>query len=114
MDRRKILPGFIVMAAAVSSASATVTDWGVLGTLEAGAFFANPGAFSDTILFNLPSVNDVTSTTVANNNLGVLNLQNGQVSLFREAGAIDTLIGSYSFDGTTGSTFHSFLSLTSG
>lgn len=114
MVRNKVLPGLFVIAAAVNTASAAVTDWGVHGNLEAGSFFVAPGAFSDTVLFNLPTINDVTSVTVANNNLNVLNIQNGQVSLFREAGAVDTLIGSYAFNGTTGSTPHPQLGLTAG
>jgi hypothetical protein len=36
------------------------------------------------------------------------------VSLFREAGATDTLIGNYTFDGTTGSTWHTMANLTAG
>jgi hypothetical protein len=101
-------------ALATLGAQATTTDWGVHDTLEVSATLVSAGAFSDLILFSIPGASDITSTTVSNNLAGVLNITGGAVSLYQEAGAVDTLVGSYSFDGTTGSTGHSSLGLAAG
>lgn len=102
------------MAVGVAYADDVTTNWGVHGDLEVAAVTHDPGSFTDTISFSIPGTSNISSTTVANNLLTVLNLQGGSVSLFREAGATDTLLGQYNFDGTTGSTWHSFLSLGAG
>ena len=108
----------LLAAAALSAlacgAQATTIDWGVHGDLEVAAVLTDPGAFSDIINFSIPGTSDIASTTVANNLMTVLNLNDGMVSLYQEAGAVDNLVGSYSFDGTTGSTWHSMLNLTAG
>jgi hypothetical protein len=108
----------LLAAAALSTlafgAQATDVDWAEHGTLELAAFAVDPGSFTDTVMFSIPGTSTVSSTTVANNLLSVLNIENGMVSLFAEAGATDTLIGTYSFNGTTGSTWHSFDSLGAG
>jgi hypothetical protein len=111
----KLLAAAALAAVAVGAYADDVNqDWGAHGDLELLAIGHNPGSFTDTITFSIPSLSDVSSTTVANNLLSVLNLENGSVSLFREAGATDTLIGSYTFDGTTGSTWHTMSGLTAG
>jgi len=109
----KLLAAAAISALAVS-ANATTVDWGNHDNLELAAIFAKPGSFEDMIMFSIPGMSNVSSTTVANNLMNLVNISNGMVSLFREAGATDTLIGSYSFDGTTGSTWHTFSSLTAG
>jgi len=97
------------------SANATTTDWGEHGDLELAAALVDPGAFEDMITFTIPGTSDISSTTVANNLLSVLNLEDGMVSLYMEGGdAEDTLMGQYSFDGTTGSTWHTTAGLTAG
>ena len=108
----------LLAAAAISalalSANAATTDWGVHADLELAAALVDPGAFSDMITFSIPGTSDISSTTVANNLLSLLNIDGGSVSLYREAGDADTLLGSYSFDGTTGSTWHTTMGLTAG
>ncbi len=69
---------------------------------------------SDVITFSIPGTSDISSTTVANNLMSVLNITGGSVSLYHEMGATDTLLGSYSFDGTTGSTWHTMTNLMAG
>jgi hypothetical protein len=108
----------LLAAAAISvlalNANATTTDWGVHSDLEVAAALVDPGAFEDMINFSIPGTSDIASTTVANNLLSVLNLADGMVSLYMEAGDTDTLLGQYSFDGTTGSTWHSTSGLVAG
>lgn len=109
----KILAAAALSAMAVG-AQATDVDWADHETLELAAILANPGAFTDNIMFSIGIPSHLSSTSVANNLLSVLNVEDGKVSLFMEAGATDTLIGSYDFDGTTGSTWHTFTSLAAG
>jgi hypothetical protein len=109
----------ILAAAAMSvlavGAQATDVDWGAHGPLEVTAILVDhTGSFTDNIMFSVDTMSNLSSTTVANNLLSVLNIDNGMVTLFKEAGATDTMIGSYSFDGTTGSTWHTFTSLAGG
>ena len=108
----------LLAAAAISAlalgANATTTDWGGHADLEVAAALVDPGAFSDMITFTIPGTSDIASTTVANNLLSMLNIDNGMVSLYMEMGATDMLMGQYSFDGTTGSTWHTMAGLTSG
>ena len=98
------------------SAGATTTDWGAHDPLEVGVGLVNPGSFADAFLFNLSAASSLISTTVANNlgGGGVLSIADGTVQLYKEAGAVDQLIDSYSFDGTTGNTTHTFASLMAG
>jgi hypothetical protein len=108
----------LLAAAAVSvlalNANATTILWGNHDSLEIGAVLANPGAFDDFIKFSIPDSSNLSSTTVANNLTNVLGIDNGMVQLFQETSSGNTLVGQYSFDGTTGSTWHSFMSLGAG
>jgi hypothetical protein len=109
----------ILAAAAMSvlavGAHATDVDWGDHGPLQLTAILVDhAGSFTDNIMFTIPGASNISSTTVANNLMSFLNIDNGMVSLFKEAGDTDTLLGSYSFDGTTGSTWHTFSALTGG
>ena len=109
----------LLAAAAVSvlaiNANATTILWGNHDSLELGAVLADPGAFDDFIKFSIPGSSNLSSTTVAHNLTNVLGIDNGVVKLFQEgSGGSNTLVGQYSFDGTTGSTWHSFLSLGAG
>jgi hypothetical protein len=103
-----------VVGSLPAAASATTTDWGVHDALETAAPLTPVGSFEDTYLFTLPDTLNLSSTTVANNLTDVLGIADGMVQLFKEAGAVDTLLGAYSFDGTTGSTSHTFSALSSG
>jgi hypothetical protein len=117
--KMKLLVAAAAGAAAIN-AGATTVDWGVHDLLELTAILANPGAISDTINFSIASTpnlpNTITYTAVANNLTNVLGINNGRVELFRDnPGATpDVSLGGFSFDGTTGSTSHSFLSLVPG
>jgi hypothetical protein len=102
----------------MSAANATVTDWGVHSEFEsAQVTLDTPGIFTDFYTFTLPSVNDVSSVAVSNNLLTFSNIPAGNVSLFLgtygDANA-DTLLNSYTFDGTTGSTPHTVAGLSGG
>jgi len=111
----KLLAAAALSALAVGAYADDVnTNWGVHSDLEIAAVVHDPGAFTDTITFSIPGLSDISSTTVANNLLTLLSLENGSVSLYREAGEADTLLGNYSFDGTTGSSWHTVGGLTAG
>jgi len=105
----------LLAAAAISvlalGANATTVDWGVHGDLEVAAILDDPGVIDDIINFSIPGTSNLTSTTVANNLMTVLNIDSGMVSLFDSS---STLLGSYSFDGTTGSTWHTITNLSPG
>lgn len=102
------------LASVTLSTQAATYNWGPHASLEYHAGGAENGPLSDQFVFTLTSSTDITSTTVSNNLSTVLNLEDGMVSLYRQSGAADMLIGSYSFDGSTGSTWHSYLSLAPG
>lgn len=109
----------LLAAAAISmlalGANATTVDWGVHGDLEVAAILDNPGAIDDMITFSIPGTSNLASTTVANNLMSVLNITGGSVTLFKDnGGGSTTNLGSYSFDGTTGSTWHSMMGLAAG
>lgn len=95
-------------------AQAATTDWGSHGALEVSATITPVGSFEDNYLFNLASAYHLFSTAVSNNLTTALGIQGGTVSLFKEAGAIDTALGSFAFDGTTGSTTHAYGALAAG
>jgi hypothetical protein len=97
-----------------TSAFATTSDWGTHDTLEVGAAITPVGAFEDIYLFTLGSGNNAFSTTVANNLTTVLGIADGQVSLYETVGVVDTLIGGYAFNGTTGNISYAFGTLTGG
>jgi hypothetical protein len=100
---------FAAIVGALSlSAHASDTSWGPHGALEVGVNLASPGDFSDNFIFTLAQGAVVVSSAVSNNLGGVLQIDNGFVKLYKETGVEDTLLASYSFDGTTGSTFHNF------
>lgn len=98
------------------NAGATTTNWGAHDPLEVGVGLVSPGAFSDTFSFSLLDVTNLVSTTVANNlaSGGILGITSGTVNLYKEAGVVDQLVGSYAFSGTSGDATHSFLSLLAG
>lgn len=107
----------VALASAAAGANATVFDWGSHGSVEYGSVFNAPGSFEDFFAFNLTPGNSLASTAVSNNIPVITNILNGTVELFQgnywDATA-DTLVGTYNFDGTTGSSPYTFSSLTSG
>lgn len=95
-------------------AQASTTDWGVHDTLEIGVSLTPVGAFDDFFLFSVLSDQAAFSTAVANNLTDVLGVQGGKVDLYKEAGAVDTLAGSFNFGGATGNISHAFGTLSAG
>ncbi|CAH0354756.1 FxDxF family PEP-CTERM protein [Aquabacterium sp. CECT 9606] len=90
------------------NAQANTTDWGTHGTLELGSNLSEAGDINDIFKFVLGESSSVVSSAVSLGSPGLLNISNGAVKLYKEAGAEDTFLGSYTFDGTTGSTYHYF------
>jgi hypothetical protein len=95
------------------SAQAATDNWGTHDFAEVGAKVVS-GSFVDYFLFTLDPAATVTSTVVANNNLNILNIESGKYSLWSDGGdgvggAADAQIASFTFDGTTGSTFNSLI-----
>lgn len=97
-----------ILGALAVNAQASNTDWGSHGNLEVGVSLVSPGEIFDTFTFTLTDNVKVTSTAVSNNLGNILQIENGTVKLYKEAGQEDTFLGSFEFDGTTGSTSHSF------
>ena len=105
----------IAVAVAMSfSAHATTTDWGVHDPLELAASITPVGTFEDNYLFNLPTAHSLGSTAVSINLTYALDIQGGTVSLFKEGGAVDIALGSFAFDGTTGSTSFAYGAVAAG
>ncbi|RYH00385.1 MAG: PEP-CTERM sorting domain-containing protein [Alphaproteobacteria bacterium] len=90
------------------NAQAASTNWGEHGVLEIGTNLAAPGDINDTFTFTVGPGASLVSSAVLLGSPDLLNIENGLVKLYRETGIEDALLGSYSFDGTTGSTFHTF------
>ena len=112
---------FTLLATAAAIAStlafntqAATSDWGVHDALEVASVRTPVGSFNDTYQFSLANVETLFSTAVSNNLTSALNIAGGQVSLFREAGAVDTTVGSFAFNDVTGSISHAFGILTAG
>jgi hypothetical protein len=79
-----------------------------------GSAITSVGSFQDTCLFSPMEVSALFSTAVSNNLTNVLGLSDGMVSLYMEAGAVDTALGSFSFTDSTGSISHAFCALSAG
>jgi hypothetical protein len=90
------------------NAQAASTNWGDHGVLKIGTNLTAPGDINDTYTFTVGPGASLVSSAVLLGSPDLLNIENGFVKLYREQGIEDALLGSYSFDGTTGSTFHSF------
>lgn len=99
-------------ALAVTSALAfnvhAATDWGTHDTLEVAAAITPVGGFADSYLFSLTDARNLFSTAVSNNLTSVLGLSGGTVSLFKDARGVNASVGSFAFNGLTGSISHSF------
>jgi PEP-CTERM motif len=100
-------------ALSVSTQAASI-DWGTHAALEVGAAIAPTGTFTDNYTFTLSDSVNLFSTAVVNNLTTALGIENGLVSLFSEAGAVDVALGSFSFNDVTGSISHAFGALSAG
>lgn len=89
-------------------AQALTTDWGTHDQLEVAAVVTPVGAFNNTYLFSLTDSESLFSTAVSNNLTTALSITDGQVSLFKENGAVDAAVGSFAFNDVTGSISHAF------
>lgn len=112
-----------VAAASAFVAMAAHANTYNLGLLDVNHPIAAPaavgvGAFDDVLNFSVNTAGTVGSATVANNlSLGgvgsnTFSITDGLVKLFNKDS--NTLVGSYSFDGTTGSSTSFFNSISSG
>ena len=89
-------------------AQALTTNWGTHDQLEVSAIVTPVGAFNNTYQFSLTDTESLFSTAVSNNLTTALSITGGAVSLFKEAGAVDAPVGSFSFNDVTGSISHAF------
>jgi len=108
---RKTLIATVLLGLA-ASASATAISWGPHDApAESNLAYVSSGSFSDVYSFSLASAEQTTSSVVSLNLLSIYAITGGNYSLFMDTGAAgpdagDALEGSWSFDGTTGSTSH--------
>ena len=106
-----------VLFGSAALANATVVNWGNHAQLEIGADLVAPGAFDDYYNFNLTGTDLLSSVAVANNLAPLTWITGGTVSLFsgtHGSALPDTFIGSYTFNGGTGSVAHSLNNLVPG
>ena len=116
MKMQSVLCAVALLTSAIS-AQATTFDWGHHDSIEYGSVFNTPGTFEDFFAFNLTPLSDLASTSVSNNIPVITDITDGLVQLYQGSywdSTADVLVGSYAFDGTTGSSPTLFTSLTSG
>lgn len=104
----------VAVAFTALSAHAASTDWGSHDAVEFGADKVQPGAYSDSFAFSLSQDASLVATAVSNNLGQAFNIDHGMVQLYQTTTGPAALIGSFAFDGTTGSTPNSFASLLAG
>jgi len=98
----------VAFAGAAQATTYSTFDWGVHDTLELAAEQTAVGGFEDTYLFTLPDHVQLYSSAVSINVNQVLGLSDGNVTLFREAGVVDSEVGSFNFGPASGNTTHGF------
>lgn len=103
-----------VLSTLTAHACATTTDWGSHDALEVASSSTPVGSFADSYTFTVSAPSSIASSAVSNNLGSLLGLTGGTVTLFADAPGIDPTIGSYSFNGTTGSATNAFTSLLAG
>jgi hypothetical protein len=114
MKKSKLFAAAFIAIGAMQVHAAT-TDWGPHDTVEFGDHkVLTPTSFEDTFGFSVTGGTSLSATAVSNNLGNAFNIDGGTVKLYEVAAGPDLLIGSFSFDGTTGSTSHSFDALASG
>lgn len=121
---RKLVAVATLAALASPAAFATVTDWGTHDPVEIGTGVVSPGSFTDYFTFLYPEPGGgLGSTTVANNltvtlggsSFDLLHIVDGAVSLYSGIwNGANSLISTYSYDGTTGNTSVNFGPLAAG
>jgi len=101
------------LLAAMGAASATTYSWGSHdSTAESNLTYVSVFAFNDVYTFSLGTAEVASSSVVSLNLSPVYAISNGSYSLVMDNGATgpdvgDTLLGTWSFSGSTGSTSHS-------
>jgi len=104
----------VAMGAAGASPIPGPGDWGVHDTLETGGNVVAPGSFEDVFLFSLTAPTTLYASAASVGIPSMFGIAGGTVSLFKDVFGPDLLIGSFSFDGTTGMSPTTFSGLSSG
>jgi hypothetical protein len=108
----------LLTAAAIAmgafQAQAITTTWTTHDAIEFGDDKVSPGSFEDSFEFSLTGISSLMATAVSNNLGQAFNINGGMVQLYQVASGADLLLGSFNFDGTTGSTPNSFNALAGG
>ena len=106
------------LATAVATASASPipgpSDWGAHDTVETGGNVVAPGSFQDAFPFSLAAPTTLFASAASVGIPGVFDIAGGTVSLFKDVFGPDLLIGSFGFDGTTGTSPTTFSDLAAG
>ena len=113
MKTMKLLAAATIAMGAMQ-AQAITTSWATHDAIEFGDDKVKPGIFEDSFEFSLASLSSLMATAVSNNLGQAFNIDDGKVQLYQVAPGPDLLVGSFNFDGTTGSTPNSFNALTAG
>lgn len=103
-----LIAAAVALGGSAHAATLTTTDWGSHDLLELASPHTAVGGFEDGYLFTLPTQAALYSVAVSNDLSPVLGLSHGTVRLFREDGAVDTELGSYTFGPDTGQVKHGF------
>jgi len=116
MKNTHLIAAATIALGLAQGAHARTTDWGVHDPIEFGDhIILTQRSFEDSFTFSLTDATTFLDATAVSNNLGrAFRITDGLVQLYEVAPGPDTLIGSFSFDGTTGDTSHSFGGLSSG
>jgi hypothetical protein len=113
MKKIKLLAAAVIALGAMQ-AQAVTTAWATHDSVEFGDDKVKPGVFEDSFEFSLTDLSSLMATAVSNNLGQAFNINDGLVQLYRVAPGPDFLVGSFNFNGTTGSTPNSFNALTVG
>lgn len=97
-------------------AQAAEFNWDAHDTVEVGFGLAPLGSINDSYSFSLSDPSILYASAVVNNLTSAFGVEDGLVSLMRWSGDGDDaeLVGSFTFDGTSGNITHGFGSLTAG
>ena len=102
------------VATAVASPVPGPGDWGAHDMVETGGNVVAPGSFQDAFLFSLAAPTTLFASAATAGIPGMFDMAGGTVSLFKDVFGPDALIGSFSFDGTTGTSPTTFADLAAG
>lgn len=105
------------LAAVTAAGAAPISgpgDWGVHDAMETGGQVVAPGSFEDAYLFSLDAPTTLFASAASVGIPGMSGIAGGTVSLFMDVFGPDLLIGSFGFDGTTGTSPATFAGLASG